>query len=125
MEKLIIFLLLQLSFLIWIVRFYKGRNRLSTGRMAFYGSFFFYLTIIATVIATNIVLRNQLESFDLNHDGIFSGSEITPEQNEALHKVCADTGRTFAPIVGILYSLIYFWMVYFVLKVVRKNPTGI
>ncbi|NHM07672.1 hypothetical protein G4D82_10600 [Flavobacterium sp. CYK-4] len=125
MEKPIIFLLLQLTFLIWMVKFYKNRNRLSASSMASYGSIFFYLSIVVTVIITNIILQNKLDSFDLNHDGIFSGKEITTEQKLALNNLTADTGRTLAPFIGIIYSFVYFLMIYFVLKMVRKKPNGI
>lgn len=56
-------------------------------------------------------LKNQLDSFDLDHDGIFSPDEITPQQEQAFNKafnaVVNDTGRALAPITGAIASVIY------------------
>lgn len=66
-------------------------------------------------------MQNNLDSFDLNKDGFFSGNEITDAQEKALESVSSDTGLTFAPITGILYSLIYFSILYISLKIFRKE----
>ncbi|PWA05750.1 hypothetical protein DB891_16655 [Flavobacterium laiguense] len=123
MKKIIIFLFIQLTFILWLLYFYKSRSKikLSNSRIAFYSSVFFYFSIIVLVIITKISLRNNLDSFDLNEDGFFSGNEITDDQRKALENVSSDTGPTFAPIIGILYSLIYFSILYISLKIFREE----
>jgi hypothetical protein len=123
MEKIIIFLFIQLTFILWLLYFYKSHSKikLSSSRIAFYSSVFFYFSIIVLVIITKISLQNNLDSFDLNKDGFFSGNEITDAQEKALESVSSDTGLTFAPITGILYSLIYFSILYISLKIFRKE----
>lgn len=52
----------------------------------------------------------ELASFDLNNDGIFSGIEVTPEQEGAMHNVTSDTGRNLAPFTGAIFSFMYFFV---------------
>jgi hypothetical protein len=70
-----------------------------------------YLMLLATVKVTNVHLENVLNRYDLNRDGNFSGVELTPSQEKAMHMVISDTGRTFAPILGLITCPIYslFW----------------
>jgi hypothetical protein len=107
-------------FIIWLIKFYKSKTRLSNSKISLYSSIFFYFSVIALVIITKVTLQNKLDSFDLNHDGMFTGSEITDAQKEALKNVSSDTSRTFAPIVAIPYSLIYFLIIYVILRVFRR-----
>ena len=77
--------------------------------------------IISTVICYSCVLfsvwcidwhyKYELEKFDLDGDGMFSGKELTPEMDKAMKRLTNDTGRTFAPITGAIISPIYngFW----------------
>ncbi len=53
---------------------------------------------------TEFYLDYQLNKFDLNNDGMFSGAEVTLEQQTAMLKVVSDTGRTFAPFTGFIFS---------------------
>ena len=58
--------------------------------------------------------------------GFFTDKEITSEQQIALKKVSSDTNLILATIVGILYSLIYFLILFVSLKIFRKqngNPS--
>ncbi len=59
----------------------------------------------------------ELQAFDLNGDGSFSGAERTPEQNKAMSKVVNDTGGALAPITGGILCFVYFIVLYFLLKV--------
>jgi hypothetical protein len=43
-------------------------------------------------------------SFDLNNNGNMESSEWTDEAKIAMEKVTGDTARTFAPIIGLIYS---------------------
>jgi hypothetical protein len=70
-------------------------------------------------------LKNELDSFDLNSDNNFSVEERTLDQQEAMKAVISDTGRNFAPISGIIYSLIYFTIIIIPLSTFnnRKNKS--
>ena len=71
-------------------------------------------------MATHYILKNELNSFDLNGDGFFTNEEITTEQQIAMRRVIADTGRNLAPIIGILYSLIYYVIIFFSLWIIKE-----
>lgn len=122
MIKIIIFILLQIIFIVSLFRIDKSyiKIKLTNSRIIFYSTLFFYLSILAFVVFTRITLRNNLNSFDLNNDGFFTGNEINDAQREALRKVSSDTGLTFAPITGILYSIIYFTFLYLLLQRFKK-----
>lgn len=82
-----------------------------------------YLLILGSVTFIEFKLDAELAAFDLNGDGVFSGSEITPEQEHAMHQVIADTGRTFAPITGAVFSIFYFlgmWLLFVIVKLLIK-----
>ena len=67
----------------------------------------------------DVRLDAELAAFDLNGDGSFSGSELTPAQSEAMDRVVDDTGRALAPITGILYSVLYVLVVICISSIVR------
>jgi hypothetical protein len=52
-------------------------------------------------------LEKELYAFDLNGDGVFSGLEINPAQQEAMANFVNDTGRAMAPITGAIFSVTY------------------
>ena len=60
-----------------------------------------YLAWVGAALFWDYWLELQLGQFDLDGDGIFSGSEVTSAQEEALRRVTSDTARTFAPLTGI------------------------
>ncbi len=55
-----------------------------------------YLYFIGSALFVDIYYQWHLNSFDLNKDGFFSGSEITPEQKEAMFRLTNDVGRNFS-----------------------------
>lgn len=77
-----------------------------------------YLFILVSVAYIEQKLDSELAAFDLNGDGVFSGSEITPEQEKAMYRETADTGRTFAPFTGAIFSAIYFLIIWLVISIV-------
>ncbi len=122
MIKLIYFLSVELLFVLFLVHLNRKyfNSKLSNFKMAMIASFVFYLSILAIVFVTNYLLRKELDSFDLNGDHNFSIEERTSEQQKAMHHVIADTGRHFALIFGILYSLIYFLIIILPLALFNK-----
>lgn len=122
MVKLISFLTLE--FLIVILLVYLNRNyfnfRFSNFQIAIIAAFFFYISIILLVLITNHNLKRDLDAFDLNKDGNFSIEERTVGQQQTMQAVISDTGRNFAPIIGIIYSLIYFTIIMIPLSIFNR-----
>jgi len=71
-----------------------------------------YAITIISVIFREYYYDYQLRQFDLNGDGVFSGIEITPDQEKATENVTSDTGRNFAPITGFIFSLLYTFVIF-------------
>ena len=82
-----------------------------------------YILIIAYVILYDIYLQNNLNSFDIDNNGFFSGSEITIEQKKAMQKLSSDTGRNFSFITGLFYSAILSGLIYKLIGITKK-PNG-
>lgn len=62
--------------------------------------------IIGGAMYFDVQLKLNLQDFDLNGDGLFTGKEITEEQTMALYKVSNDVARHFSFITGIIISAI-------------------
>lgn len=75
-----------------------------------------FLLILLSVFISERNLQSELNAFDLNGDGFFSGEELTPEQDVAVMRVTSDTARTFAPITGGIFCFLYFIVQYCLLK---------
>ncbi|MFE3872628.1 hypothetical protein ACFX5F_15505 [Flavobacterium sp. ZS1P70] len=95
--------------------------KLSNFKIAVISSFFFYISILAIVFVINYTLKNELDSFDLNGDNNFSIDERTLEQQQVMKAIISDTGRNLAPILGIIYSLIYFTIIIIPLNIFNKK----
>lgn len=65
-----------------------------------------YLLIVGTATYDDIYYQWNLNHYDLDNNGIFSGKELTKEQNEAMTKLTNDTGRNFSFITGFIFSFI-------------------
>ena len=63
----------------------------------------FYIILNLIVQGRGIYLRYKLDTFDLNVDGIFSGAEITSEQEMYLNQWINDTRRNFFPLICFLF----------------------
>ena len=59
-----------------------------------------YVLLISSVFAYDSYLKSRLYTFDLNGDGGFDDSEMTPAAQQAMDDFTHDTGRTFAPVFG-------------------------
>ena len=106
MISFILFITVNIAVFI-LVKYYYG-NKYSILSQAAICSLVFYTLIVIWAFGTSFYLKYQLECFDLNHDGSFSDEEQTAEQQKIMKKVISDTARNFAPIIGIIYSGIYF-----------------
>lgn len=96
---------------------FKYRGQLSlAAKISIFVFVITYSFVMYGALITDIYLSYKLEQFDLDGDGMFSGEEVTPEQELALKKVVSDTGRVFAPITGLVLSLVVSIPLFLVLK---------
>ena len=116
-KHLVITLIFAILFLIFSFKFKHKRKLLIN---LFLGT---YILIIAYVILYDIYLQNNLNSFDIDNNGFFSGSEITIEQKKAMQKLSSDTGRNFSFIIGLFYSAILSGIIYKLIGITKK-PNG-
>ncbi|MGL6159828.1 hypothetical protein [Microbulbifer sp.] len=92
---------------VWGINRKVFSSKLNNVSIAAISSVLLYIFILLSAAYVEQNLDAELAALDTNGDGIFSGSEITPKQEEVMHRVTADTGRNFAPYTGALFSLIY------------------
>ena len=76
------------------------RDSLPMLRLFAVSSILIWMIHVAGALWLDSHLKRELETFDLDGDGFFSGAEVSPAQQEALLRVTSDTGRTFSPITG-------------------------
>ena len=108
---------------IWTLNRIWLANRFGRASLAALSALFVYVFLVLGAVYVDFKLEADLAEFDLNGDGFFSGAEITPEQQQAMLLVVADTGRTFAPITGVVFSLIYFlslWLLVSMIALANK-----
>lgn len=118
---LILFLIIQFLFIFYLKRLrLKGNSKLSINKIALFSSLLTYIITVASTSYLNLKYQSELDAFDLNKDGLFSGNEINEEQQKAMRKVISDTGRNFAPFTGILISMIYYIILLLTLSLINK-----
>ncbi len=103
-----------ISIIVYVLYYFKNRSP-SAFKLIVANFLTMYVIIVGSVFLYDIYLSYKLSKFDLDGDGIFSGEEITPEQDKYLNLNAHDTGRLFAPITGFIFSLfqsIAFWIVF-------------
>jgi hypothetical protein len=79
-----------------------------------------YLLIVGSATYDAIYYQYDLNRYDIDKDGMFTGTEITDEQNEAMRKLTSDTGRNFSFITGFVFALIISTAVYISGRVILK-----
>ncbi|STY90654.1 hypothetical protein [Moraxella bovis] len=63
-----------------------------------------YLFIIGGAWATDAHLSAILQSYDLDGNGVLNDDELTPMATQAMQNVANDTGRTIAPMTGLIIA---------------------
>ena len=74
-----------------------------------------------------------MKSYDLDGDGGISGAELTPAAEHAMDEWASDTGRTFAPIVGVPLTAIWYTTLFAILfggqwifrKAISSQPSAV
>jgi hypothetical protein len=79
-----------------------------------------YLLIVGRATFDAVYYQWDLNRYDLDKDGMFGGTELTDEQNEAMRKLTSDTGRNFSFITGFVFALIISTAVYISGRVILK-----
>ena len=110
------------ALLLLIIVFYKRtfkskRKSLWIGLSVF---LVFYTLIVGSAALTDIKYQKQLDTYDLNQDGLFSENEITPEQEAAMFRLTSDVGRNFSILTGALFSGILGLIAYGISVRIRK-----
>ena len=124
MTTLILLIALQIIFILVLI--YRNRHLkipLSNNRIALLTALCLYVSLMVTVMTTAYMLKLELSAYDLDGDGSFSGVEITPAQREVMFKVMSDTGRTAAPLTGLIYSAVFYFLVLIILKIFNKRKS--
>ena len=126
MQLLVPFFIILIPLFFLLVRLrIKRENKVSIFKLALIPSILFYFLIIAFVIYLKIKHKSELDVFDLNNDGFFSKNEINTKQRLAMKNVISDTRITFAPIIGLLYTLIFYILLLPILFLIKKISTKI
>ncbi|WP_310554935.1 hypothetical protein [Flavobacterium sp.] len=127
MAKLIIFLsihILLLFLLVYINRKYYCTS-FSNVKIAMCCSVIFYISMVILAFATSYYLKQELNSFDLDKNGLFTEEEWTIEQSRLIRDVSNDTGRNLAPFTGIVFSILYFIIIIIPLSIFNKKTKQI
>lgn len=92
------------------------RKRLFGQKSVFWRAVVVFLSVYALVVGMatyqDIWLQCEVNRLDINGDGLFSSSEMTPEVQELLRKQTSDIGRNFSFISGLVVAFSLACMVY-------------
>lgn len=97
------------------------KRRLNSLSISAISALIIYGLILVSVAYIEHKLDMELAAFDLNGDGIFSGDEITPNQEAAMSRVISDAGRSLAPFTAAIFSCIYFLVTWFMFAVISRQ----
>lgn len=104
---------------ICILAFYKWtiQSKRKKHWIALMAFFAVYAFIVGCAALEDINYQQELETFDLNHDGLFESNELNQEQEAAMFRLTSDVGRHlsvfgavfFAAIAGAVVYLMMWW----------------
>ena len=80
-----------------------------------------YLFIVGSATINDIYYQWDLNNFDLDKDGIFSGQEKTAKQEQAMFKLSNDVGRNFSFITGLMFAFILAVITYVTGQIIELN----
>ncbi len=78
-----------------------------------------YLFIVGSSTYDDIYYQWDLNRYDLNKDGLFSGHEITEDQKAAMQRLINDVGRNFSFITGFIFATVISTTVYIFFRLRR------
>lgn len=108
-----------ISIFILVIVFFKRKRLFKNKKLKWFWIsltffFLFYLLIVGQATYSDIYAQWNLNKFDLNKDGFFSGKEITTEQKVAMRNLTSDTGRNLSFITGIIFSGIIAFFIFII-----------
>lgn len=99
--------LLALPIVIFVFNKWGLKNRLQPHWLTLINFAITYLVILGGAQIIEYNQESYLNTFDLNGDGVFSGTEITPEQQAAANELERTSARTLAPAIGFIFAFFY------------------
>lgn len=93
-----------LTYTLWLIVI---RHRFKTWKVLAINFLLSYGLVIAQAAFFERYYQVQLDRYDTNGNGMFESYEQTEGFAEAMERVVQDTGRTFAPIFGLIISLFF------------------
>ncbi|MEZ5525267.1 MAG: hypothetical protein R3E62_09970 [Pseudomonadales bacterium] len=112
--------LLALPLLLFMVNKWVLKRRLQPQWLMLINFALTYLIILVGSQLIEYRLENDLKAFDLNNDGVFSGAEVTPQQQAAARELERISARTLAPAIGFIFAFFYSALFYTVLIAANK-----
>lgn len=101
------------------------RKRLFGQKSVFWRAVVVFLSVYALIVGRaayeDIWIQCEVNRLDLNHDGLFSSSEMTPEVQELLRMQTSDVGRNFSFVSGWVVAFILAAMVYMLGRLWNKK----
>jgi hypothetical protein len=84
-----------------------------------------YTLIIGSALILDVYYQWNLNQFDLDKDGFFSGRELTPNQEIAMQKLINDTGRNLSIFTGLLVAGFFSSLVFISLRFWKKAKASV
>jgi hypothetical protein len=101
------------------------RKRLFGQKSVFWRAVVVFLSVYALIVGRaayeDIWIQCEVNRLDLNHDGLFSSSEMTPEVQELLRMQTSDVGRNFSFVSGWVVAFVLAAMVYMLGRLWNKK----
>ena len=116
-------LLLLIINVLFIVLLLRYKKNYSNALISLLTALFFYASFFIAIKIDGYMLEQHANSFDLDGDGMFSASEITPGQAKASFAYTNDLGRNLAPYIGIVLAVLYFVVLFAVLSIMGRKKT--
>jgi len=80
-----------------------------------------YLFLVGNALYDDIFSQWNLNKFDLNNDGFFSGNELNEKQAKAMAALNNSIGRNLAFITGIFFALPLALLTYIIGLIIMKR----
>ena len=112
-------IILGIPFLVYAVsgsRVLPATHKIKLALIAF---FVLYAFIVVSAEVQDWLIQEELYKYDLDGNKSFSQEELTPEAEVAMENFTNDTGRTFAPITGFIFSFLYVSLFFLMAKLIE------
>jgi len=101
------------------------RKRLFGQKSVFWRAVVVFLSVYALIVGMaayqDIWIQCEVNRLDINDDGLFSSSEMTPEVQELLRMQTSDVGRNFSFVSGWVVAFVLAAMVYMLGRLWNKK----